>query len=39
LEFASNGKLVSVASLSPELRLLTMIMFSKLYPLSSEAQR
>ena len=39
LEFASNGKSVSVASLSPELRLLTMIMFSNLYPLSSEAQR
>ena len=35
LGFASNGKSVSVASLSPELRLLTMIMFSNLYPLSS----
>ena len=35
LEFASNGKSVSVASLSPELMLLTMIMFSNLYPLSS----
>ena len=35
LEFSSNRKLVSVASLSPELRLLTMIMFSNLYPLSS----
>ena len=35
LEFSSNGKSVSVASLSPELRLLTMIMFSNLYPLSS----
>ena len=35
MEFSSNGKSVSVASLSPELRLLTMIMFSNLYPLSS----
>ena len=35
LEFSSNGKSVSVTSLSPELRLLTMIMFSNLYPLSS----
>ena len=35
LEFSSNGKSVSMASLSPELRLLTMIMFSNLYPLSS----
>ena len=35
LEFSSNRKLLSVASLSPELRLLTMIMFSNLYPLSS----
>ena len=35
LEFLSNGKSVSVASLSPELRLLTMIMFHDLYPLSS----
>ena len=35
LEFSSNGKSISVASLSPELRLLTMIMFSNLYPLSS----
>ena len=35
LEFSSNGKLISAASLSPELRLLTMIMFSSLYPLSS----
>ena len=34
LEFSSNGKSISVASLSPELRLLTMIMFSNLYPLS-----
>ena len=35
LEFSSNRKSVSVASLSPELRLLTMIVFSNLYPLSS----
>ena len=35
LEFSSNRKLVSVAFLSPELRLLTMIIFSNLYPLSS----
>ena len=35
LEFSSNGKSISVASLSPELRLLIMIMCSNLYPLSS----
>ena len=35
LEFSSNGKSISVASLSPELRLLTMIMCNNLYPLSS----
>ena len=35
LEFSSNGKSISVASLSPELRMLTTIMFSNLYPLSS----
>ena len=35
LEFSSNGKSISVASLSPESRLLMMIMFSNLYPLSS----
>ena len=35
LEFSSNGKSISVASFSPKLRLLTMIMFSNLYPLSS----
>ena len=35
LEFYSNRKSISVASLSPELRLLTMIMCSNLYPLSS----
>ena len=35
LEFSSNGKSVSVASLSPKLRLLITIMFHNLYPLSS----
>ena len=35
LEFSSNGKSISVASLSPELRLLIMILCSNLYPLSS----
>ena len=35
LEFSSNRKSISVASLSLELRLLTMIMCSNLYPLSS----
>ena len=35
LEFSSNGKSVNVASLSLALRLLTMIMFSNLYHLSS----
>ena len=35
LEFSSNGKSVSVASLSLELRLITTIMFHNLYPLSS----
>ena len=35
LEFSSNGKSVNVASLSLELRLLTIIMFHNLYPLSS----
>uniref|UniRef100_A0A7N2R348 Uncharacterized protein n=1 Tax=Quercus lobata TaxID=97700 RepID=A0A7N2R348_QUELO len=35
LEFSSNGKSINVASLSPELRLLTTIMFHNLYPLSS----
>ena len=34
MEFSSNGKSISVAFLSPELRLLIMIMFSNLYPLS-----
>ena len=35
LEFSSNGKSVSMASLSPKLRLLMMIMFHNLYLLSS----
>ena len=35
MEFSPNGKSVSVSSLSPELRLLTTIMFHSLYPLSS----
>ena len=35
LEFSSNWKSISVASLSPELRLLTMITCSNLNPLSS----
>ena len=35
LEFSSNRKSVSMASLSPELRLLMMIMFSNPYPLLS----
>ena len=35
LKFSSNGKSVSVASLSLELRLHTTIMFHNLYPLSS----
>ena len=35
LEFSSNGKSISVASLSPELRLLTMTMYHNLYPLVS----
>ncbi|KAK9995051.1 hypothetical protein SO802_024754 [Lithocarpus litseifolius] len=35
LEFSLNGKLISVSSLSLELRVLTAIMFHNLYPLSS----
>ena len=35
LEFSPNGKLVSVSSLFPELRLLITIMCHNLYPLSS----
>ena len=35
LEFSSNRKSISMASLSPELRLFMMIMFSNLYLLSS----
>ena len=35
LEFSLNGNSISVYSLSPELRVLTIIMFHNLYPLSS----
>ena len=35
LEFSPNGKSISVSLLSPELRLLTTIMFHNLYPLSN----
>ena len=35
LEFSSNKKSISMSSMSLELRLLTMIMFSNLHPLSS----
>ena len=35
LEFSPSGKSVNVSSLSPDLRLLTTIMFHNLYPLSS----
>ena len=35
LEFSPNGNSISVSSLSPELRVLTIIMFHYLYPLSS----
>ena len=35
LEFSQTGNLISVYSLSPELRVLTIIMFHNLYPLSS----
>ena len=35
LEFSPNGNLINVSSLSPELRVLTIIMFHNLYPLSS----
>ena len=35
LEFSPNGKSISVSSLSTELRMLTMIIFHHLYPLSS----
>ena len=35
LEFSPNGKSISVSSLSPELKVLTTIMFHNLYPLSS----
>ena len=35
LEFSSNGNSVSVSSLLPKLRVLTIVMFHNLYPLSS----
>ena len=35
LEFSSNGNSVNVSSLSPKLRVLTIVMFHNLYPLSS----
>ena len=35
LEFSPNGNSINVSSLSPKLRVLTIIMFHNLYPLSS----
>ena len=35
LEFSPNGNSINVSTLSPELRVLTIIMFHNLYPLSS----
>ena len=35
LEFSPNGKSISVSSLPPKLRVLTIVMFHNLYPLSS----
>ena len=35
MEFSSNGNSVSVSSLLPKLRVLTIVMFHNLYPLSS----
>ena len=35
LEFSSNGNSVSISSLPPKLRVLTIVMFHNLYPLSS----
>ena len=35
LEFSQTGNSIRVSSLSPELRVLTIIMFHNLYPLSS----
>ena len=35
LEFSPTGNSISVSSLSPELRVLTIIMFHNLYPLSN----
>ena len=35
LEFSSNGNSVKVSSLPPKLRVLTIVMFHNLYPISS----
>ena len=35
LEFSSNGNSISVSSLPPKLRVLTIVIFHNLYPLSS----
>ena len=35
LKFSSNGNPVSISSLPPKLRVLTIVMFHNLYPLSS----
>ena len=35
LEFSSNGNSISISSLPPKLRVLTIVMFHNLYPLSS----
>ena len=35
LEFSSNGNSISVSSLPPKLRVLTIVLFHSLYPLSS----
>ena len=35
LEFSSNGNLVSISSLPPKLRVLTIVMFHNFYPLSN----
>ena len=35
LEFSSNGNSISISSFPPKLRVLTIVMFHNLYPLSS----
>ena len=35
LEFSSNGNSINVSSLPPKLKVLTIVMFHNLYPLSS----